>query len=159
MVGLSEELLTRGYLQTTLARGVGFWPAAVVLSLLFGAGHAGNGGEAIIGLVSAGTIGLVFCYSLWRSGSLWWAIGFHTSWDWAQSYFYGTPDSGTLVHGHLLVSHPLGASWLSGGPVGPEGSIFVFVVIAATVPVIRLTLTGGPGARVPQPTAAVSSSV
>ena len=38
LVGLFEEFLFRGYTQYTLAEGVGFWPAAVVLSVLFGAG-------------------------------------------------------------------------------------------------------------------------
>jgi len=40
----------------------------------------------MIGLVAGGLVGLLFSYSLWRSGSLWWAIGAHASWDWAQSF-------------------------------------------------------------------------
>jgi hypothetical protein len=35
-----------------------------------------------------------------------WAVGFHAGWDWGQSYFYGTPDSGLVVQNHLLASHP-----------------------------------------------------
>ena len=144
-VGLFEESVTRGYLQATLTRGIGFWPAAVLISLLFGSAHYGNPGETAIGLAGAGAAGLVFCYSLWRSGSLWWAIGFHTSWDWAQSYFYGTHDSGTLSRGRLLASHPSGPEWLSGGTVGPEGSVLVFVVLLAVIFVIHWTLTPPPG--------------
>src|SRR5271169_3695561 len=37
MVGLFEEFSFRGYMQSTLGEGVGFWPAAIVLSILFGA--------------------------------------------------------------------------------------------------------------------------
>lgn len=144
MVGTLEELLTRGYLLATLARGIRFWPAAILISVLFGALHRPNPGETIVGVVGAGAAGLLFCFSLWWSGSLWWAIGFHTSWDWAQSYFYGTADSGTTIQGHFLASHPVGAAWLSGGTVGPEGSILVFVVMAALVPVIMLTLRRTP---------------
>jgi hypothetical protein len=40
------------------------------------------------------------------------------------------PDSGTTVTGHLLNSSFHGSRWLTGGSVGPEGSVFVFVVIA-----------------------------
>jgi uncharacterized protein len=140
-VGLFEETMARGYLQNRLARAIGFWPAAVLLSVLFGAGHYSNTGETATGLIGAGTVGLVFCYSLWRSGSLWWAIGFHAAWDWAQSYFYGTNDSGMGSAGALLTSHPTGADWLSGGTVGPEGSVLVFLVLIAVVLVIRWTLT------------------
>jgi membrane protease YdiL (CAAX protease family) len=143
-VGLFEETLARGYLQGRLSRAIGFWPAAVLLSILFGAGHYSNGGETATGLVGAGTVGLVFCYSLWRSGSLWWAIGFHAAWDWAQSYFYGTHDSGLGAEGALLSSHPAGAAWLSGGSVGPEGSALVFVILIAVALVIRWTLTPPP---------------
>jgi uncharacterized protein len=140
LVGGLEELLTRGYLQATLGRGIGFWPAAVLMSTLFGALHRLNGGESTIGVVAAGSVGLLLCFSLWWSGSLWWAIGFHAGWDWTQSFFYGTADSGTMVEGHWLASHPLGATWLSGGTVGPEGSVIVFVVMTILVPVIAVTL-------------------
>jgi membrane protease YdiL (CAAX protease family) len=145
-VGLFEETLARGYLQGRLSRAIGFWPAAVLLSILFGAGHYSNGGETATGLIGAGTVGLVFCYSLWRSGSLWWAIGFHTAWDWAQSYFYGTHDSGLGAESALLTSHPTGAAWLSGGSVGPEGSVLVFVILIAVALVVRWTLTPPPSA-------------
>src|SRR5260370_24387097 len=70
----------------------------------------------------------VFWLSLWYTKSLWWPVGFHAGWDWAQSYFYGTPDSGLVVKGHLLASHPAGSSLWSGGTVGPEGSPLIVPV-------------------------------
>src|SRR5262249_46533968 len=36
LIGFSEELQFRGYLLATLADGVGFWPAAILISLGFG---------------------------------------------------------------------------------------------------------------------------
>jgi hypothetical protein len=74
-------------------------------------------------------IALVFSLSLWRLGHLWWAIGFHMSWDWAESYFYGTPDSGAVSVGRLMEAHPHGALLLSGGATGPEGSVWAGVII------------------------------
>lgn len=129
LVGMSEEFTLRGYLLFTLARGIRFWPAAFLLAILFGALHKGNPGESPFGLVAAALIALVFSLSLWRLGHLWWAIGFHMSWDWAESFFYGTPDSGTVSAGRLMHAHPQGALLLSGGPTGPEGSIWVALVI------------------------------
>lgn len=125
LVGLFEESLLRGYVQFTMTRGVGFWWGAFVFSFLFGFAHSGNTGESPVGLASAGLIGLVFCLSLWYTGSLWWAVGFHAAWDWGQSYFYGTFDSGLSVRGHLFSVHPAGTVLMSGGKTGPEGSLYI----------------------------------
>src|SRR6185437_217628 len=60
VVALAEETLFRGYLQTTLARLIGFWPAAVLLSLAFGLVHLGNTGEKdLLGIVDVVVFGLV----------------------------------------------------------------------------------------------------
>jgi membrane protease YdiL (CAAX protease family) len=132
LVGFFEEFTFRGYTQFTLARGMGFWPAALLLSFIFGAVHLNNPGEAWVGALCAGLIGLFFCFTLRRTGSLWFAVGMHASWDWGESYLYSVPDSGGMVTGHLLNSGFHGARWLTGGSVGPEGSVLVFVVIAAS---------------------------
>ena len=129
LVGMTEEFMLRGYLLYTLARGIRFWPAAFVLAILFGALHKGNPGESPFGLAAAAMIALVFALSLWRLGHLWWAIGFHMSWDWAESFFYGTPDSGAVSVGRLMDAHPHGALLLSGGATGPEGSVWCGLVI------------------------------
>jgi CAAX protease family protein len=130
LVALFEEFLLRGYTQFTLARGIGFWPAGVVLSCTFGLIHLGNGGEQWPGLLAAACIGLFSCLTLRRTGNLWFAVGFHAAWDWGETFFYSVPDSGLSFPGHLLNSWFLGPQWLSGGSVGPEGSVFCFVVIA-----------------------------
>jgi uncharacterized protein len=160
LVGLLEEYLTRGYLQFTLTRGLagiyqwafksrhstalGFWTAAVIFSVLFGLGHNKNPGESPIGELAAGLAGMVFCLSLWRTGSLWWAIGFHTSWDWAQSFLYGVADSGLMVQHHLMATHPEGKPILSGGATGPEGSIFIVAILALVSLIIVFTLPRTP---------------
>ncbi|HEY3971727.1 MAG TPA: type II CAAX endopeptidase family protein [Candidatus Sulfotelmatobacter sp.] len=130
LVGLFEEFLLRGYSQFTLSRGIGFWPAALVLSCVFGLIHLRNGGEQWRGLLAAAFIGFFFCLTLRRTGSLWFAVGFHAAWDWGETFFYSVPDSGMLAPGHLLSSSLRGSEWLSGGSVGPEGSVLCLVVIA-----------------------------
>jgi membrane protease YdiL (CAAX protease family) len=121
-VGLSEETLFRGYVQSTLTRGIGFWPAALLVSALFAASHIQNNGENFFGIVEVLVAGLVFCLLLRLSGSLWLGIGVHTAWDWSQSFLYGTPDSGLMFRGHLFITHAVGNPRISGGTAGPEGS-------------------------------------
>ena len=130
LVGLFEDFHFRGYLQFTLTRGIGFWPAAVLLSGYFGLSHRSNEGEQWPGLLAAALIGLFFCLTLRRTGSLWFAVGFHAAWDWGETFVYSVPDSGTMFPGHLLKTSFHGPAWLTGGMVGPEGSLLCFVVIA-----------------------------
>ncbi len=139
LVGMTEEFMLRGYLLFTLARGIRFWPAAFVLAALFGLLHKGNHGESPFGLVAAALIALVFSLSLWRLGHLWWAIGFHTAWDWAESYFYGTADSGTVSAGRLMHAHPSGTLLLSGGATGPEGSVWIVLVVLLAALLVWMT--------------------
>lgn len=130
LVALFEETGFRGYVLYTLSRGIGFWPAAIALSAIFGLVHGMNPGESPIGLFGAAAIGFIFCLSLWYTGSLTWAIGFHAAWNWGESYFYGTPDSGTVAAGTLLVTSAHGSALLSGGATGPEGSVLELVLMA-----------------------------
>jgi hypothetical protein len=130
LVGFFEEFLLRGYSQFTLMRAMGFWPSAIVLSCLFGLIHVQNAGEQWSGLLAAAAIGFFFCLTLRRTRTLWFAVGFHAAWDWAETFFYSVPDSGTLFPGHLLKSSFHGPRWLTGGVVGPEGSVLCFLIIA-----------------------------
>ncbi|HXU21837.1 MAG TPA: type II CAAX endopeptidase family protein [Verrucomicrobiae bacterium] len=129
LVAFFEEFSFRGYMQATLASGIGFWPGAVLLAVVFGALHLGNKGEAKFGAVMAGAFGLLAAFTLWRTGNLWFAIGMHGAWDWGESFFYGVPDSGVVLKGHLMNASFHGPAWLNGGTVGPEGSVLVAAVL------------------------------
>ena len=122
LVGLFEEFAFRGYIQYTLASGIGFWPAALMMSGLFGVGHAFNPGETGVGSVATAMFALLFCLFLLRTGNLWLAVGFHAAWDWGQT-FYGVPDSGIVPYHNVFRSAFSGPRWLTGGTVGPEASV------------------------------------
>jgi uncharacterized protein len=129
LVGLFEEFSLRGYLLYTLADGIGFWPAAIIQALLFARAHMGNGGETKIGIIATGIFALFAAATIWRTGNLWLAVGAHAGWDWGQSFFFGVNDSGLKVTGHLL--NPViaqGPDWLTGGSVGPEGSVITLIL-------------------------------
>jgi hypothetical protein len=115
--------------QRAAPRSGGFWCAAWVTSAYFGFMHVSNPGETWIGIFAAAFIGFVFCVSVRVTGSAWWAIGCHAGWDWAETYFYGTADSGLTPQACYLTSHPAGNTFWSGGAVGPEGSVLVLGAI------------------------------
>ena len=147
LVAFVEELLLRGYLQFDLTRagasllrtyfgshsGVSsaFWTAAVLLSIIYGLLHGLNVGETSLGMVSTFFMGLLLVFSLWRTGSLWWALGFHVAWDWMQSFAFGTADTGLRARDHIWVTEALGPVWKSGGTAGQEGSVFGFGALFA----------------------------
>jgi membrane protease YdiL (CAAX protease family) len=106
-----------------------FWQAAWITSTIFGYYHTHNNGENWIGVFAAGAIGFVFCVSVRLTGSAWWAIGCHAAWDWAETFFYGTADSGMQGPGHYLSASPAGNPLWSGGSDGPEGSLLVLGII------------------------------
>ncbi len=133
-VGVTEEGVLRGYVQrvTTdgflgLPNGWSFWTAAILFSLVFASGHLGNPGENRFGIVMVFIDGMAMCFSLWRTGDLWWAIGNHAAWDWGQTFLFGTPNSG--MHGANALMHPSfhGPLLLAGGTDGPEGSVLVLI--------------------------------
>jgi hypothetical protein len=139
LVALFEESMMRGYLLHALTRGVGFRWAAVLSSALFAAGHLRNAVESPLGLVSVALIGLVLSYSVRKLGSLWWAIGFHTAWNWTQAFVLGVATSGFRAEGHLLSAQTGGPAWLSGGATGPEASVWNLLVILATAGAVYLS--------------------
>ena len=154
LVGFVEELLLRGYLQFDLTRAVAsllrtyfgarsgvstaFWASATLLSIVYALLHGLNVGETLLGVVSTFFLGLLLVFSLWRTGSLWWALGFHVAWDWMQSFVFGTADTGLRARDHIWLTEPLGPAWKSGGTAGPEGSIFVFGALLAMLGLVLL---------------------
>jgi CAAX protease family protein len=136
-VGLFEEFLFRGYTQFTLADGIGFWPAAILLSGSFGYVHLKNPGEGPIGAAAVVMIGLVFALTLRRTGNLWLAVGWHASFDFGETFLYSVPNSGMMFDGHLSNASLHGAKWLTGGTVGPEGSVFSFLTMALLALVVH----------------------
>jgi membrane protease YdiL (CAAX protease family) len=132
--GVTEEGLLRGYVQrvttdglSKLPRGWSFWASALLFSVMFGAGHLSNPGENKFGIVMAFVDGMAMCFSLWRTGDLWWAIGNHAAWDWGETFLFGTPNSG--MHAQKVLMHPAfhGPLLLAGGTAGPEGSMLVLI--------------------------------
>ena len=81
VVGFFEEYAFRGYAQFALTKGFGFWTAAIVTSVIFGAVHLTNPGESWPGIVGVMVVGIFWCFTLRRTGTLWFALGMHAAFD------------------------------------------------------------------------------
>lgn len=149
IVGLAEESFFRGYALHTLAKGIRFWPAVIVTSLVFLVFHTSNAGESALGLGFVLAFGLFAAFTLWLTGNLWFAIGFHAAWDWAMSFFYGVPNSGLSATHNFLSVNTSGPQWLTGGASGPEASVVSYGVLALAALAMfklrqRTSVTSGP---------------
>jgi len=122
-VGVTEEGTLRGYVQRVTTDGLSrlpggwrFWTSALLFSIIFAGGHLSNPGENKFGIVMIFIDGMNMCFTLWRTGNLWFAIGNHAAWDWGQTFLFGTPDSG--LHGqHAVLSRSHATNWRCRRPV------------------------------------------
>jgi hypothetical protein len=133
-LGFAEEFMFRGYSLKTLSEAVGFWPAAIFLSSIFGLVHFFfKPQEDWIDPLSIALYGIFWSLTLRRTGSLWFAVGFHAASDYADMIVFAEPNTGNHgqpIPGHLLDIRYYGPDWLTGGPRGTEASLLVFVVLA-----------------------------
>ena len=131
LIGFAEEIQFRAYLLATTADGIGFWAASILLSAGFGALHYFfKPHERWEDFASTGLLGLFMCFTLRRTGSLAFAIGFHATFDFANLFVWSGQNGGEYAVGHLLQTNWNGPQWLTGGLLGPEASRMVFIIIA-----------------------------
>ncbi|HZV60019.1 MAG TPA: CPBP family intramembrane glutamic endopeptidase [Candidatus Eremiobacteraceae bacterium] len=137
LLGAVQKLSYRGPSEQMLKEGIGFWPAAILLSVGFGAIHLGNPGEGLVGAASVVVVGLFLAFTLKRTGNLWFAIGLHASFDFGETFLFSVPNSGIVMDGHLSNASLHGAKWLTGGTVGPEGSVFSFMTMGILAVIVH----------------------
>jgi uncharacterized protein len=130
-IGVAEEFWYRSYVLQTLWKSLGFWPAAIIIALNFAADHYFyKTGENIWDVITLVSLSLLMCYSVLRTGTLWFAVGFHVAFDYMQLFVIGTPNGAQVPVGRLLNVHFSGPDWLTGGVLGTEASFLMYPMIA-----------------------------
>lgn len=123
LVGIGEEMFLRGYFLQTLWKAVGFWPATAVVAVIFaGVHYLLKPGENLWDMIALVTFSVLCCYSVLRTGTLWFAVGLHVAYDYMQLFVIGTPNGGHVPIGRLLDATFNGPAWLTGGGLGTEAS-------------------------------------
>jgi membrane protease YdiL (CAAX protease family) len=133
-IGIAEEMTFRGPALLLLGEAIGLWPAALVTSLIFALLHYfGKPGENLADALSVGLLGLFMAFTVMRTGSIWFAVGFHALFDYVALYVLGAPNSGNHagqpLPTRLLTGGYHGPAWLTGGKLGIEASWLVFPII------------------------------
>lgn len=131
LVGLAEELWFRAYFLQSLWKSIGFWPASLVIAAIFAALHYFfKEGENIWDVITLVSISLMICYSVKRTGTLWFAAGFHIAFDFMQFFVIGTPNGNLIPQGRMFDVTFNGPTWLTGGVLGTEASFLMYPAIA-----------------------------
>lgn len=133
--GMSEELMSRGYLIKNLAEGFNLkilgpkWSILIawcLISILFGLAHIGNPNATIISTVNLMVIGLTMGAGLIFTGELAIPIGLHISWNFFQGNIFGFPVSGLSYPSEiisLIQINQTGPEKWTGGGFGPEAGL------------------------------------
>ena len=124
----SEELLFRGWLLSALGRKLNLALAVVISSALFALLHYGPNQPWLVTL-SSFVFGLfAACWAI-KAGNIWGVMGWHAAWNWLLAVGFELPVTGidAGVPALLVKLVPRGDALLTGGPEGPEGSVFCVV--------------------------------
>ena len=127
----AEEVLFRGYAFQALVQGTGAWPAILLTSAAFAAGHGSNDNVTWVGLANIFLAGIMLAVAYLRTRSLWFATALHVGWNWVMSALLDFPVSGAQFDTPLYSARELGADWWTGGPFGPEAGLAATVAIVA----------------------------
>jgi membrane protease YdiL (CAAX protease family) len=147
-VGISEELISRGYQLRNGAEGLagmGMSPRAAVLlawalsSVFFGVLHAANPNANLFSTLNIVLAGFLLGAGYVLTGELAIPIGLHISWNLFQGNVFGFPVSGSRIGGSSIFAiDQNGPSLWTGGPFGPEGGLLGVLAIIIGCAVIFL---------------------
>jgi len=125
MVGISEELLLRGYVLNNLMVSFHKYTALVLSSALFAVMHITNPNLDVPGILGLFFAGLLLGYAYIVTQNLWLPIALHFSWNFFQSFF-GFNVSGNDFYSYIITTFPKENIW-NGGDFGFEASVISVV--------------------------------
>jgi membrane protease YdiL (CAAX protease family) len=132
IAGFLEELLFRGYIFQTFARGTSRMVAIAVVSVLFGAIHLRNPSISVFSFLNIILAGIFLSLAYFKTETLWFCTALHIGWNYFQGCIYSMPVSGLTPPGLSIFHATLtGPAWLTGGSFGPEGGVCSTVILLA----------------------------
>jgi membrane protease YdiL (CAAX protease family) len=143
--GLVEETIFRGLLFRIVEESLGSWIALALSAVVFGLVHAFNPGASIVSTAAiALEAGILLAAAYMYTRSLWFVMGLHFAWNFAEGGVFATSVSGGPTEGVIGVSFVQGKEMLTGGGFGPEASLpAVVVCTAAGIAFIMMSVRAG----------------
>lgn len=136
LVGIYEELLSRGFMMTALKTSRSKALVMLLPAFLFAALHLANAHVTFLSLANIMLVGLLFAYLMIKTGAIWASIGYHITWNFVQGNVLGIAVSGGARQGVMSIEST-GAEWLTGGTFGAEGGAVCTLVILLGLLFIR----------------------
>lgn len=132
IIAVSEEMVFRGYLLNNLMDSFDKRLALLISALLFTVAHAFNPNLTVLSIINLFLGGLLLGINFIYTRTLWFAIGFHFSWNFLQGYVLGFAVSG-LGEDNMLQQQLKGSPVMTGGQFGFEGSIVATGLMLAAI--------------------------
>jgi membrane protease YdiL (CAAX protease family) len=131
IAALAEEAAFRGYPMQTLTRAGLAGLGLLLTSVPFASAHLQNPNVAAgFTFINTSLAGVWLGVAYLRTRSLWFPLGVHWAWNFAQGSIFGGPVSGMTVTNHpVLQSFDKGPAWLTGGTYGLEGGLCCTIVL------------------------------
>jgi uncharacterized protein len=123
VAALGEEMISRGYLLTTLSDGLGERTAVGVTSLLFGAAHLRNAGVTVQSFCIVTLAGVFLGAIRVTFRSVYASTAAHVAWNWVLAVAFHASVSGIRFDAPDYRTVDQGPDWLTGGQWGPEGGL------------------------------------
>lgn len=140
VAALAEEVAFRGYSYRRLIEATGPVAATILMSLLFGLGHALNPGATWASTLVTILAGVLLSVAWLRTHGLWLGWGLHFAWNASMGILFGLPVSGITDFASIVQTRAFGRLWLTGGDYGPEGAgITVIVLLIGIAVLVRVT--------------------
>jgi membrane protease YdiL (CAAX protease family) len=136
IAAFNEELVFRGYPLQVFLKGIGPWPAMLLISFLFALLHIDNDGATALSTLNTAIAGIFLSLAYLETRSIWLPWGIHIGWNVGTAIVIGVPVSG-IDTASILKTHLSGSDFITGGEYGPENSILGTVVFLAGALLIR----------------------
>ncbi|HEM4181942.1 TPA: CPBP family intramembrane metalloprotease [Streptococcus suis] len=126
--GTTEEILTRGWMFSSLSAKHNIPIGIIVSSLFFTFLHLGNNAISLIPILDLTLFAVLACLIMLKTGNIWVIGGLHAAWNCFQGNVFAFPVSGTDAGQAFIQIGITGPEWLSGGKFGVEGSVISLIV-------------------------------
>jgi len=142
VAALAEEATFRGYPLQTLTRAKLLLFGICLTSVPFAIIHWQNPGATVFSTLNTAIAGVWLAAAYLKTRSLWFPLGVHWAWNWAQGSVLGVAVSGLNLTGHTLFrAVDKGPAWLTGGSYGLEGgAVSTLVLVVSTLFILRTKL-------------------